>query len=324
MPIRRSTLIFVGCAVLYLVLFAFIGYSEDGDGIANQPFNGSIHVLVWGELSRLGLGGAMRFVYALVFAQMVTGHIVRREWERVLFFASPFVLANATDIYNRFMLCLVCAQLIDWGLRTRHRWIAAAAGIVFASTHPFNAAFLLGATAPLLSPLVVLTVVAIAQIANFDVLGPLFSDKRALLHTYGWELPTLSQGNYAINPALRGVAFGVVWWLAVLLPGIGTAVSPPVAYGVAGFHVLWIAAILALTPYRRTMLLAMLPMTVLVALFVGNSAVGYRHLLPIFYAALMIFGRSPPSLGRGFAFGLVRLRLGGPREAPAGASGELE
>lgn len=320
MQIRRSSLIFVGVAAAYLILFYFVGYSEDGDNIARQPFNGSIHVLIFGEISRLGLGGALKFVYALIFAHLVTGHIVRREWERVVFFASPFVLANATDVFNRFMLCLVCAQLIDWGLRRRRWWVAALAGLTFASTHPFNAAFIASAAAPLLSPLVLLAVAASDQIASFDLLGPLFSEKRALLRTYGFDLRYLSQGNYAINPELRGMGFGLVWWLAILLPGIGTSVPPLTAYSVALYHAVWITAIIVLTPYRRNLLLVMLPMTVLVALLIGNAAVAYRHLLPIFYAALMLFGRASPAMGRGFAFGLVRLRLGGPRtsERPGG------
>ena len=309
MTIKRSTLLFAGLAIGYLILFALIGYSDDADNIAGRAFDGSIHVLIFGAIARLGLGGAMPFVYAVVVAHILSGHIRRREWERVLFFASPMVLVNVTDVYNRFMLCLVCAQLIDWGLRRRRFGVAAIAGLTFTSTHPFNAVFILGSAVPLLSPVLILLVSVSTEFPQVDaLLGPLFSDKRALLHTFGTDLPYLSQGTYAIDPALRGVAFGVVWWAAVVLPGIGTSVSPLVGWGAAAYHAVWIAGILALTPYRRDMLLVLVPMTVLVAMFIGNSAVGYRHLLPVFYGALMIFGRAPRAAGRGFAFGLVRLR----------------
>jgi hypothetical protein len=278
-------------------------------------------VLIFGEIARLGLGGAMRYVYALVFAHILTGHILRREWERVVFFASPMVLVNATDAFNRFMLCLVCAQLIDWGLRHRRLLVAACAAVVFATTHPFNAAFILAAAAPILSPMLIAFVAVGAELSQFDaLLGPLFSDKRALLHTFGDKLPYLSSGSYAINPALRNIAFGLPWWLAVVLPGLGAAAPTLVGLGAAAFNAIWLGAIVFLTPHRRNLLLILVPMSVLVSMWIGNSAVGYRHLLPMLYAGLMIFGRSPPAAGRGFAFGLVRLGFGPPQAPTRGAA----
>jgi hypothetical protein len=318
MTIRRSSLLFAGLAVGYLILFVLVGYSDDGDNIAGRPFDGSVHVLIFGEIARLGLGRVLPFVYALVFAYLLGGHIRRREWERVLFFASPMVLVNATDVFNRFMFCLVCAQLMDWGLRRRKLIVAALAALSLATTHPFSAAFVLCAAAPLMSLPFVLLIAAGAQREQFDaLLGPLFAGKRSLLHTLGPDLPFLSQGNYAIDPTLRSVAFGLIWWLAVLLPGIGTKVNPVIAIGLAGFQALWIAAIIYLSPQRRNIVLVMAPMSVLVALFVGNSADGYRHLLPVFYAGLMLFSRSPPREGRGFAFGLIRLTAGEGRDLRA-------
>jgi hypothetical protein len=314
MQLKLSHFIFVGVTTLYLVLFFLIGNGVDGDNNTKDLFNGSAFILFLGSFTRLGLTFALPFVYAVFIAWCLTRHIVRREWERVVFFASPFTLANMEDVFSRVVFCMACAQIVDVALKSRRPVVATTGTVMLATTHPFNAVFAVLTLAPLLSPVLLLLFWGLDDLRYLDVLGPVFADKTALLRTYGLNLASTYQGQYAIRPDMREAFFGAGSWLAIVFPGLGVNVQPLIAYGLAAYHAVWIGLIFWLTPYRRNVILTVLPMSIIVAVFVGNSAVGYRHLLPILYSALVIFGRTPPK-ARGVLLGLVGFRFGLPNAA---------
>src|SRR5258706_15203509 len=109
MRIKRSHVLFAAFGLAYLAIFLATGYTVDADKSTQAPFNGSVFIFLWSFISRFSLANVAPIFYGLFFAHAMTRHVIRREWERALFFASPFVWVNITDVFNRVMFCLACA-----------------------------------------------------------------------------------------------------------------------------------------------------------------------------------------------------------------------
>lgn len=288
----------LGVLVLVFLVVAFSGklHLVDYDGLVSSGRVSSLHYwlavsLHWFPLALILLNLAMylRGVWLVLKAAGFVACVI---------FVSPFVVYNVMDAFNKFaMIFWLSAEMgrlvlsrSDSGILSRVIVLS-----LVAPLHPFNFVLLV-LCFPLAFALIVVFFVSFGGVFNIDGLAFVLGDKADLLSAYGTGLAETYGGNYKLVPGDAGFE---VFGLSFSLSGLPRLIwfpaymesAPKVAdLLLAGFMgsciALGIARFLFLGHYWVAF--SLFVFSSVLATFVGNIAVMYRHLLPLMPAFFIL------------------------------------
>ena len=102
--------LFWGVLFAHALVYFLYGSAIDTDGAAAKDINFSAYIAFTKIITVLSIASLMPFVYGAFLAASVTIHFRARNWPAAIFFANPFVIYNACDVFNRFVLSLALAS----------------------------------------------------------------------------------------------------------------------------------------------------------------------------------------------------------------------
>jgi hypothetical protein len=210
---------------------------------------------------------------------------------------NPFSVFNVLDAFNKFSLTFALSAIFGFYLnRRKHFGVKFVVYVGLVLLHPFNAIIGL-----LMFPLRFIWLVVFAAFVGLNSLPTeyldfLLGDKADLIVNYGGALASMYGGNYKLlDPSptfvignigidilapFRVLAFP--WFLATKAQLADYALCVFMAAGYVAFG----AAVIARRRYVP--LLVLLVLLLLVPSFVGNVAVIYRHIVPMFPALFFV------------------------------------
>lgn len=285
--------------LVYGVCFALFGWTVDSDFVARSTNVFNIGVW-WAKLLSATSPYLGAVCFGLTIALIITYSVREKQWAVIVFFTNPFVIKNCVDVYNRFCIALALAFLVSAFLRSDRKLRALMCFSVFSLMHPLNfcvCILLLLPPVVISVPFVSAAIHFIPDIPFFDII---FREKVILVDTFGADKPLLAGGNFKVDPNLfyKNELF---WIIGIAFPGAflhyNTFETSVVAFG----YIFWYIALLAMLNNRWLIISITVSLIIIISLFVGNSAVAHRHLLPAIFMCIVTFGRmqSNISLWRG-------------------------
>lgn len=271
--------------IIILVVYVFAKGSinlADSDNLLAKNNLSNIHFLLAKSLSWFpAIPIIINFFFLFYFVKLSNNF---KFSNGILLVLNPFMIVNVFDAFNRFSLSLFIASLAALYIKNIRLLLIIILGLM----HPFYMLLFLGSKniyATLLRSFILL----IIWTAGYDYIGLLFPEKIELLNKLGQDIASNYEGNYKLenlNPIFYIDNIGIdpfSIFRPFLFPYFME--SPHIAdFLLSGLLSLGIISLFRklLRSMQYGYILSLLITIGIVSHIVGNVAVMYRHMIPIF------------------------------------------